>query len=310
MNSSRESSSDGLLERNLAGDVGAGLQYLAMGEIFIGTEAVARGMVTRHELARWYRPLFPNVYAPRWHDLSLTDRATGAWLWSKRAGIITGVAASALHGADWVAADVDIELLYNSARPPTGIVARNERITDDEFTRSGIPIATPARTAFDLGRFSDRGRAIARMDALMRARPFSEEEVLLLAKRYSGARGVKRLREALPLVDGGAASPRETWLRLLYISARLPRPTTQIPIVDRNGRVLRTVDMGWEEFMVVAEYDGEQHQTSRAQYVKDQRVIPMIESLGWIVLRVIKEDHPNDIVRRAWNAMISRGWRP
>jgi len=30
------------------------------------------------------------------------------------------------------------------------------------------------------------------MDALMRATPFSNEEVLLLAKRYRGARGVRR----------------------------------------------------------------------------------------------------------------------
>ncbi len=51
----------------------------------------------------------------------------------------------------------------------------------------------------------------------MRAAPFSTEEVLLLAKRYRGARGVKRLKDALPFVDGGAASPRETWLRMLYI---------------------------------------------------------------------------------------------
>lgn len=281
-----------------------------MGEVFIGTEAVARGTVTRHELARWYRPMYPNVYASRWHDLSVAERATGAWLWTKRAGIVTGVAASALHGADWVDADVDIELLYNSARPPAGIVARNERIGDDEFAWSGMPVATPARTAFDLGRYLERGRAIARLDALMRARPFSVEDVLLMAKRYRGARGVKLLKDALPLVDGGAASPRETWLRLLYIEAGLPRPATQIPIVDRNGKVLRTVDMGWEEFMVIAEYDGEQHQTSRVQYVKDQRVIPVIENLGWIVLRVIKEDHPRDIVRRAWDAMLSRGWRP
>lgn len=43
----------------------------------------------------------------------------------------------------------------------------------------------------------------------MRAAPFASEEVLLLAKRYGGARGVKRLRNALPLVDGGAASPRK-----------------------------------------------------------------------------------------------------
>jgi hypothetical protein len=250
------------------------------------------------------------VHAPKGHQLTVRDRSTGAWLWSKRAGIVTGVAASALHGAEWVDADVPIELVYNCTRPPRGIVARNERMADDEFTRTGPLLATPARTAFDLGRYLARGEAIARMDALMRARPFSTEEVLMLAKRYRGARGVKRLTQAVPLVDGGAASPRETWLRLLYIDAGLPKPTTQIPIYDRDGRLLRTVDMGWEDFMVVAEYDGDQHRTDRPQYVKDLRVIPKIERIGWIVDRVIKEDRPDEIIRRAWDAMVSRGWRP
>jgi len=148
------------------------------------------------------------------------------------------------------------------------------------------------------------------MDARMRAAPFSNEEVLLLAKRYRGARGVKDLKERLPLVDGGAASPRETWLRLIYIDAGLPKPTTQIPIFDTDGTLLRTVDMGWEEFKVVSEYDGDQHRTDRPQYVKDMRVIPKIERLGFKVLRVIKEDRPAAIVRDAWDAMTCRGWRP
>ncbi len=79
-------------------------------------------------------------------------------------------------------------------RPP-GIIARNERIADDEITFiDGIPVTTVARTALDLGRHQSRGQAIARLDALMRAAPFSSEEVLLLAKRYRGARGVKRLK--------------------------------------------------------------------------------------------------------------------
>jgi len=281
-----------------------------MGEVFVGTEAIARGTVTRHELARWYRPIYPNVYALRGRELSLADRAIGAWLWSKRTGIFTGTAASALYGADWLDSDVGVELIYNNTRPPTGIVARNERIAHDEFSSEGLTIATPARTAFDLGRFLKRGPAIARMDALMRARPFSIEDVLVLAKRYRGARGVKLLTDALPLVDGGAASPRETWLRLLFIDGGLPRPATQVPIVGPNGRVLRTVDMAWEEFMILVEYDGDQHRTSREQYVKDLRVIPELERLGWIVLRVIKEDHPGDIVRRARCALVARGWHP
>jgi len=285
------------------------MQYLAMGEVFIGTEAVARGTVTRHELARWYRPIFPNVYVPKGRELSPVDRAGGAWLWSKRTGIVTGVAASAVHGAEWVD-DVDIELLHNNTRPPEGIVARNERVAHDEFTSEGLLLATPARTAFDLGRYFERGQAVARMDALMRAQPFSIEDVLILAKRYRGARGVKLLTDILPLVDGGAASPRESWLRLHFSDAGLPRPATQVPIVGRNGRVLRTVDMAWEEFMVLVEYDGDQHRTSRAQYVKDLRVIPELERLGWIVIRVIKEDRADEAVRRTWNALVSRGWRP
>ena len=148
------------------------------------------------------------------------------------------------------------------------------------------------------------------MDALMRARSLSKEDVLLLAKRYRGARGVKLLKDALPLVDGGAASPRETWLRLAYVDAGLPCPATQIPIFGSDGRVLRTVDMGWEDFMVLSEYDGDQHRTDRQQYVKDMRVIPEIERLGWIVLRVIKEDRRYDVVRAARDALVSRGWRP
>ncbi|MDX1885649.1 hypothetical protein [Mycolicibacterium sp. 120270] len=282
-----------------------------MGDIFVGTEAVAESIVTRHELARWYRAFFRDVYVDRRQELTIRDRAVGGWLWSKRRAIVTGVAASAMHGAEWVDADVDIELIHRCPRPPAGIIARNERIADDEVTYiDGVPVATVARTALDLGRYQSRGQAIARLDALMRAAPFSTEEVLMLAKRYRGARGVKRLKEAIPLVDGGAASPRETWLRLIYIDGGLPKPRTQIPIFDTDGTLLRTVDMGWEEYKVVSEYDGDQHRTDRGQYVKDMRVIPKIERLGYIVARVVKEDQPAAILRRAWDAMVSRGWRP
>ncbi|MDV3123969.1 hypothetical protein M1247_03500 [Mycobacterium sp. 21AC1] len=280
-----------------------------MGELLIGTEAVAGGVVTRHELQRWYRPVFRNVHAPKNHELSLRDRTVGAWLWTRRGGIVTGVAASALHGAEWVDTDVKIELIWDYIRSPRGLVVRHERIADDEITCvAGLPVTTPARTAFDLGRFLPRKQAIARLDALMRAQPFSTEDVLMLAKRYRGARGVAKLKAVLPLVDGGAASPRETWLRLVYIDAGLPRPTTQITIVDEWGRLVRTVDMGWEEFKVASEYDGGQHQTDRAQYVKDLRVLPELGRLGWDVMRVIKEDREVDVIQRAHRALKARGW--
>jgi hypothetical protein len=281
-----------------------------MGNVFKGSEARTAGQLTEWSLQRWYRPIFRDVYIPKQRAATVRDRTVGAWLWSKRNAVIAGVAASALHGAEWVDPDVPIELRLDCSRPPIGIIARDETLLDDEITHvAGLPVTTPARTAFDLGRFLWRAQALARLDALMRARPFSIEDVLLIAKRRKGARGIRQLRELLPLVDGGAASPQETRLRLLFIDAGLPKPTTQIPVYDGWG-LIGLLDMGWEDFKVAAEYDGDQHRTNRVQYVKDIRRIPKIERQGWIHVRVIAEDYDDDVVDRTRHAMVSRGWKP
>src|SRR5262249_59778380 len=135
------------------------------------------------------------------------------------------------------------------------------------------------------------------VEALVGAKRFSVEDVLLIAKRYPGARGLWRVRTTLPLVDPGAASPKETWLRLLLIDAGLPPPETQIP-VQENWRLLGVLEMGWARFRVAVEYDGDQHRTSRRQYVRDIRRLKALEDCGWIVVRVIAEDKPEDILRR------------
>ncbi len=281
-----------------------------MDEIIIGTEAVANGILTRYELQRWYRPIYRNVHAPRDRELTLHDRTIGAWLWSARKGIVTGLAAAALRGSRWIDTDVDIELVYSYPRPPRGIITRSERIAPDEWELvRGIPVTTPARTAFDLGRFLKRHHAVAQLDALMNVSPYSSEDVLMLTKRYRGARGVARLKSVLPLVDGGAMSPMESFWRLLVIDCGFPRPTTQIPVFDEYGRPVRVLDFGWEDFTVALEYDGDQHQTSRGQYVKDRRVLPELARLGWNVITVIKEDHPVARIHALHQAMLARGWR-
>ncbi|GFG71115.1 DUF559 domain-containing protein [Mycolicibacter senuensis] len=282
-----------------------------MGEVFIGSEALAQGRLTEYELRRWHRAICRDVYVPAGHQLTLRDRIEGAWLRSGRKGVIAGVAASALHGARWVDVDIPIELIWSNTRPPAGLIARDETLADDEITKvAGIPVTTPARTAYDLGRHLPRVQAVARMDALARATPFSTEDVLLLAKHHRRARGLRRLRTALPLVDAGAASLEESWLRLRLIDAGLPTPTTQIPVIERGYWPFAWLDMGWERYRVSAEYDGDQHRKDRAQYVRDHRRQRRLEALGWINIRVINEDAPSDVIRRVTAAMRSRGWHP
>ena len=278
-----------------------------MGGVLIGSEALVKQLVTRNELRHHYQRLFPDVYVRG--EPTLRDRTIGAWLWSGRRAVIAGVAASALHGAAYVDADVPIELIWNNTRPPAGLVVRNETLSEDEIKRVvGLPVTTPARTVFDLGRHFPRDEAVARIDALAWTLRVTVDDVTPLIERYPSVRGIRALKAALPLVDRGADSPRETRLRLQLTDAGMPPDETQIMVVEGRGRIVAILDMGWERFKVGVNYDGKFHQSDRKRYVQDQETLRKLEATGWIVIRVIAEDSIADVVARVERALRSRGW--
>lgn len=269
----------------------------------LGSEAVANGIISRGTL-RWnYRKLFPDVHLHRDEAATIATKARGAWLWTQREGVITGRAAAALHGALWVDDSVPVEVVWANNHSPDGILTYRDRIGDDEVCeRQGITVATSARAALDLGRKLPRDKAVVHLDALARATGITMEDVLPLTKRYAGTKGVRHCRTALDLMDSGSQSPKETWLRLLLIDDGYPRPRTQIPLYEYGADVAH-LDMGWPEIRVSVEYDGDQHRTDRTTYVKDMRRAELIDRLGWLNVRVVKEDRRIDIlgrVRDAW----------
>ena len=275
--------------------------------VIIGSEALAAGMVTRNDLRRRYTRMFPDVYGPP--EPTIRERARGAWLWSGRRGVIAGVAASALHWAKYVDDDVPIELLWQNGRPPSGLIVRNEIYAADEVTTyDGIPLTTPARTIFDLGRHLNRDAAVARIDALLWLGRVGVPDVEPIAARYPWARGVEKLRVALELADDGAESPRESRLRLLLTDAGMRPTDTQIPVYEGN-RLITKFDMGWKQLRIGVQYEGKHHQTDRGQYVYDLQVLPKLEARNWIVVKVIKEDTDTDVLARVAAALYRRGWR-
>ena len=277
---------------------------------FIGAEALAAGALSWYELGKYYTAIMPNVYLDKRVQPSLRQRTCAAWLWSHREAVIAGLAASALHGAKWVDDNTVVELIWRNARAPKGAKTRADRLLDGETQLSGgMRITTPERTAFDLGRRGSLGQAVARLDALANATDFKVREVEELAGNHRHTRGLRQLQVALDLVDAGAQSPKETWLRLLLIDAGFPRPRTQIPVLGPDGFPRYFLDMGWEDNMLAVEYDGEQHWTDPWQFAKDLERQEYIADVGWTVVRVVSRHRAYDVIRRvrqAWDALSKR----
>jgi hypothetical protein len=279
-----------------------------MADPFLGSEALAAGVLTPYKLRSRYIAVHKDVYVPRDTALTATLRAKACWLRSRRRGILAGFSAAALHGAKWIDPTLPAAIIDTNRHSVAGVQTWEERIDDDEIEiLAQMRVTTPARTALDLARRLPLGVAVAAVDALTQATELKMADVELLVDRYSGRRGVKAARTALALVDGGAQSPKETWLRLLLIRAGFPRPQTQIVVRNEWGWPEAYLDMGWDDIKVAVEYDGDQHRSSRAQYVKDIRRLEMLDQrYGWLVVRVVAEDHPDDIIRRVRQARARR----
>src|ERR1700722_9692836 len=93
-------------------------------EPFIGSEALQRGALNRHQLRTRYRALLPTVYLSAGVRPSLEQRIAAAWLWSTANATVAGAAAAALHGTKWIPNDVPVELICANSRPPRGVLTR------------------------------------------------------------------------------------------------------------------------------------------------------------------------------------------
>ncbi|MEV0585740.1 hypothetical protein [Nonomuraea sp. NPDC050310] len=175
----------------------------------------------------------------------------------------------------------------------------------DVTTHTGIRVTTQERTALDCARHLPRHTAVAALDQFLRL----GLDLDTLARQVSG---FWRLRDTLAMADAGAASPRESWLRVTLMEACLPRPTTQIHVplsADRRAYL----DLGWPDFKVAVEYDGNEHHSTPGARARDQRRRDALRALGWRVItvdRTILPARTADLLEVVTDALMERGWQP
>ncbi|MGE2728513.1 hypothetical protein ACQI4F_03475 [Mycolicibacterium vaccae] len=270
-----------------------------MTEPFLGSEAVRTGRLTRHRLRTDFRAIYPDVYLRPGDPFTPVTRAKAAWLWTGREGVVAGRSAAALHGAKWIDRRWPAELIWRNRRPPRGVRVWSDALADDEVqTVNGIKVTTPERTALDIACRYPQLEAVTAIDALVRATHLKLVDVEALAERNKGRRRIRRARESLDLVDGGAESPQETRIRLMVIRNGFPRPQTQIPVYDDYGSLVAVLDMGWEDPKIGIDYEGDHHRQTRKEFNKGIRRHDAVTELGWDDIRVTALDAEGGIIAR------------
>ncbi|MEU8803131.1 hypothetical protein [Spirillospora sp. NPDC048819] len=140
----------------------------------------------------------------------------------------------------------------------------------------------------------------------------STDELTTMARTLQGYRGNKRLREIIRLGDRGAASPGESWTRVAVMKTGFLRPQTQVPVMGPRGRWL-FVDLGYSEFRVGLEYDGERHHADSADRAHDARRRDWLaKEMGWEIIPVTKHFlyRPAPYLEVLLTALLQRGWKP
>jgi hypothetical protein len=124
----------------------------------------------------------------------------------------------------------------------------------DVVRRDGeLDVTAPARTAVDYARATDRFEcAVAAFDSALRMGVTAGElqQAMTRCRSWPGARLASG---ALPVSDGRAANPGESWSRVILIQHGVAPSDLQVPVHDEDG-LIGIADFGWED--VLGELDG------------------------------------------------------
>lgn len=277
--------------------------------------------VAKHRLrARDLAAPFCGVRAPADADLSLLHRCRLLGLAVPEHAFFSGVTAAALLGVPVPLAHTrpDAPLEVGVADPARAIRRRGVRgrrlqiEATDVGTRHGVRLTSPGRTWCDLAPSLTLAELVAAGDFLIfHTHPVAtRDELEGAANRHPGRRWRSKLLRALELLDDRSESPKESVLRVIVVSHGFPAPRANVGIYDENGRFVARVDLLFEEYREILEYQGDQHRTDMRQWRRDISRRAELESLDYHVTEVVADDLADvrAFVRRLERNLRRRGW--
>ncbi|RBY77717.1 hypothetical protein DQ238_14945 [Geodermatophilus sp. TF02-6] len=284
-----------------------------LGTAYTWTGARGRG-ATRGQIAQDGVRVGRGVYLSAAVEPDLPARCR-AWQLALPADAAFGLGTAAgLHGAP-MATSSTVHVVIPSRRqlPRRAGLTVHERLlgAEDVVVLDGLRQTSGPQTFLDLAAGLPSAELVAVGDGLLRAGRLTAESLVRRLARADGVRGVVRARECAPLLTAAAASRPESLIRYWLVTSDLPDPQVQVPVHDRWGREVTHADLGYPQWKVAVEYEGQQH-AEPDQFGRDIDRYSLMAADGWLVVRFAARHlgGPVVVVERTRGALVSRGWRP
>jgi hypothetical protein len=281
-----------------------------------------RAGVPRHRLyARDLAIPHRGVRSSAGTDLTYASRCRLLALALPEHTFFSGVTAAVLHGMPvparysperGAALEVSVASPARAVRR-YGVHGRRLQIGDtDVAARPGMRLTVPARTWCDLAPLLTLAELVAAGDYLIfhERTIVTRAELAAAAQRHPGRRWRGKLQRALELLSDRAESPRESILRVIVVTHGFPTPLANANISDERGRFVARVDLLFEDYREIFEYQGDHHRTDIRQWRRDISRKAELESLGYHITDVAADDlvNVNQLLRRLERNLQRRGW--
>jgi hypothetical protein len=273
-----------------------------MGSPFVGsTSEHGRQKLRGKRFARVTRDIY--VMLPGRVDV-LTRLTAAQMLWPDSIGCLF-TAAEITH------LPVDLNEALHVARQPglsrtkrAGIEVHRWPVRPDEvLTVKGVRVTGGPRTLADLAGFQGLEQLVAVGDEVLKRYSLADVEEAVV--RAAGRPGVRLLRQAVPLLDNGSASPAESRSRLRLHAAGFTSLRHKVIVRDHDGGWVAELDLGDPLAKVGVQYEGKVHfEKGERQRIHDVDRDALSRLFGWQIVTATRKDdaHPDLLVQKVTHA--------